>query len=60
MHTNLACVLDVQSYLCSIFLRSHDAVFYNKFMNLFDARPNAIRTFVVCIEHFLSASNIDF
>ena len=28
-------------------------------MKLFDARPNTIRTFGLCIKQFLTASNID-
>ena len=39
---------------------THDAMFDNKYMKLFDARPNAIRTFGLCIKLFLTASNIDF
>ena len=39
---------------------THDAVFDNKYMKLFAARPNAIRTFGLRIEQFLTASNIDF
>ena len=39
---------------------AHNAVFYNKYMKLFDARPNAIRTFGPRIEQFLTASNIEF
>ena len=39
---------------------THDAVFDNKYMKLFDARPNAIHTFGLCIKQFLTASNIDF
>ena len=34
---------------------AHNAVFDNKYIMLFDARPNAIRTF----GHFLTASNIE-
>ena len=37
----------------------HDAVFDNKYMKLSDARPNAIRTFGLCIKQFLTTSNID-
>ena len=40
-------------------LPTHDAVFDNKYMKLFDARPNAIRTFGLLIKQFLTASNID-
>ena len=41
---------------------THDAVFDNKYkyMKLFDVRPNAIRTFGLCINQFLTASNINF
>ena len=39
---------------------THDAMFDNKYMKLFDAWPNTIRTFDLCIKQFLSASNIDF
>ena len=39
---------------------AHNAVFDNKYMKLFDARPNAIRTFGLRIKQFLTASNIDF
>ena len=39
---------------------AHNAVFDNKYMKLFDARPSAIRTFDLRIKQFLSASNIDF
>ena len=67
MHLNLVWVLDMQSYLCNMLPRSshclnipHDAVFDNKYMNLFDARPNAIHTFGLHIKQFLNASNIDF
>ena len=38
---------------------THDAVFDNKYMKLFDARPNAIRTFGLRIKHILTASNLD-
>ena len=38
----------------------HGALFDNKYMKLFDARPNAIRTFGLRIKQFLTASNIDF
>ena len=38
---------------------AHNAVFDNTYMKLFDARPNAIRTFGLCIKQFLTASNID-
>ena len=39
---------------------THDMVFDNKYMKWFDARPNAIHTFGLCIKQFLTASNIDF
>ena len=39
---------------------AHNAEFDNKYMKLFDARPNAIRTFRLRIKQFLPASNIDF
>ena len=39
---------------------THDAVFDKKYMKLFDARPNAIRTFGRRIKQFLIASNIGF
>ena len=39
---------------------THDAVFDNKYMKLFDASPNAIRTFGQRIKQFLTTSNIDF
>ena len=38
---------------------THDAVFDNKYMKLFDARPNAIRTFGPRISQFLTVSNTD-
>ena len=38
----------------------HDAMFDNKFMKLFDARPDTIRTFGLRIKTFLTESNIDF
>ena len=38
---------------------THDAVFDNKYMKLFDERQNAIRTFGFRIKQFLTASNID-
>ena len=38
---------------------AHNAVFDNKYMKLFDARPNAIRTFGLHIKQFLTASNIE-
>ena len=37
---------------------THDAVFDNKYMKLFDARPNAMCAFA--LKQFLTASNIDF
>ena len=39
---------------------AHNTVFDNTYMKLFDARPNAIRTFGLRIKQFLTASNIDF
>ena len=36
------------------------AVFDNKYMKLFNERPNAICTFGLCIMLFLTVSNIDF
>ena len=39
---------------------AHNAVFDNKYMKLFDARPCAIPTFGFRIKQFLTASNIDF
>ena len=39
---------------------AHNAVFENKYMKLFDARPSAVRTFGLRIKQFLTASNIDF
>ena len=39
---------------------SHNVVFDNTYMKLFDARPNAIRTFGLRIKQLLTASNIDF
>ena len=36
-----------------------NAVFDNKYMKLFDARPSAIRTFGLRIKQFLTASNIE-
>ena len=39
---------------------AHNAVFYNTYIKLFDARPSAIRTFGLRIKQFLTASNIDF
>ena len=38
---------------------AHNAVIDNKYMKLFDARPNAIRTFGLRIKQFLTASNIE-
>ena len=38
---------------------AHNAVFDNKYMKLFDARPSAIRTFGLRIKQFLTASNIE-
>ena len=38
---------------------AHNAVFDNKYMKLFDARPNAIRTFGLRIKQLLTASNIE-
>ena len=38
---------------------AHNAVFDNKYMKLFDARPNEIRTFGLRIKQFLTASNIE-
>ena len=38
---------------------AHNAVFDNKYMKFFDARPNAIRTFGLRIKQFLTASNIE-
>ena len=39
---------------------AHNAVFDNKYMKLFDARPSAICTFGLRIKRFLTASNITF
>ena len=39
---------------------AHDAVFDNKSLKLFEARPNAISTFGLRIKQFLTACNIDF
>ena len=39
---------------------THNAVFDNKYMKLFDARPNAIRTFGLRIKQYLTPSKIDF
>ena len=39
---------------------AHDVVFDSKYMKLFGARPNTIRTSGLRIKHFLTASNIDF
>ena len=39
---------------------THGAVFDNKYIKLFDARPNAIRTFGLHIWRFLTVSKIDF
>ena len=38
---------------------AHNAVFDNKYMKLFDVRPSAICTFGLCINQFLTASNIE-
>ena len=38
---------------------AHNAVFDNKYMKLFDARPSALRTFGLRIKQFLTASNIE-
>ena len=35
-------------------------MFDNQYLKLFDARPNAIYTSVLCIKQVLTASNIDF
>ena len=37
-----------------------DAVFDNKYVKLFNARPNAIHTFGLHIKQFFTVSNIDF
>ena len=68
MHTNLVWVLDVKNFLCSMLPKikylpkhpTHGAVFDSKYIKLFDARPNAIRTFGLHIWRFLTVSNIDF
>ena len=39
---------------------THNTVFHNKYITLFDARPNAINTFGLRINQFLTVSNIDF
>ena len=51
-------MLPISSHCLNI--PTHDAVFDNKYMKLFDARPNAIRTFGLRIKQFLIDSNIDF
>ena len=38
---------------------AYNTVFDNKYMKLFDARPNAIRTFGLRIKQFFTASNIE-
>ena len=38
---------------------THDAVFDNKYMKLFDARPITIRTFGLSIKYVLISSNIE-
>ena len=38
---------------------AHNTVFDNKYMKLFDARPNAIYTFGLRIKQFLTVSNIE-
>ena len=38
---------------------AHNAVFDNKYMKFFDARPSAIRTFGLRIKQFLTVSNIE-
>ena len=38
---------------------AYNAVFDNKYMKLFDARPSVIRTFGLRIKQFLTASNIE-
>ena len=38
---------------------AHNAVFDNKHIKLFDARPSALRTFGLHIKQFLTASNIE-
>ena len=67
MLTNLVTGLDIQSSgLKSSGLKSmpthpaHDLVFEDRYVDLFDARPNAIRTFGLCTRQILSASNIIF
>ena len=39
---------------------AHDAVFDNKYVKLFDAKPKDIRAFGLRLKQFLTASNIDF
>ena len=67
MHPNLVWVLDMQSYLCNMLPRSSHYLnisymlcFFITNIIWFDARPNAIHTFGLCIKQFLIASNIDF
>ena len=64
MHMNLVCVLDMQSYLCSMLPRTNHYrnihMFYDKYMKFFDAYLNAICTFGLRIKRFLTASNTDF
>ena len=63
MHTNLVWVLNVQyaSNIKSLPKHpEHDTVFDNKYMQLLDARPNAILTIGLCIKQFVNASNIDY
>ena len=60
-------VLDVQHFLqYTSKIKSlpkyptHDAVFVSKYIiKLFEARPNAVRIFVLRIKQFITASNID-
>ena len=68
MHTNLVLVLGVQIYLCNVLpipnhclnIPTPDAVFDNRYMKLFDAKPNIICTFGLRIKQYLTAFNIDF
>ena len=64
MHMNLVWVLDVQSFLSRILktfslYQNISQMFDNKYMKLFDVKPNDIRTFGFRIKQFLTAFNID-
>ena len=59
LYTNFVWVLNVAISTLCFKDPTHDRVFDHKYIKLFDARPNAIRTFGHRIKQFLTASNID-